>query len=112
MILDTDIRDAHSTDITAIKSLKHCKDILLSGSANGEIKIWELEDSTCIQTIKNVSGWIYKFIMFERPQNLETERTLERLENDITHAAHVSPFKSKDTSLSKKSSYYSNTAGY
>lgn len=111
MILDTDIRDAHSADITSIKSSKFCTGILFSGSANGEIKIWELEDSTCLKTIKNTSGWIYKFIIFERPQNLETEKILEKLENTITHIAYVSPFKSKNTSLPKKSSYYSNIAG-
>jgi len=42
MVLDTNIPDAHSTDITALKSSKLCFGLLFSGSANGEIKIWEL----------------------------------------------------------------------
>jgi WD40 repeat protein len=67
MILDTNISDAHSTDVTALKPSKLCKTILFSGSANGDVKIWELQDSTCIKTIKNSSGWVYKFIIFERP---------------------------------------------
>lgn len=66
MILDTNISEAHSTDITALKASKLCKNILFSGSANGEVKIWELEDATCVKTIKNSSGWVYKFIVFER----------------------------------------------
>lgn len=67
MILDTNIPEAHSTDVTSLKASKICKDILFSGSANGDIKIWELQDYTCVKTIKNISGWIYKIIVFERP---------------------------------------------
>lgn len=42
MILDTNIPEAHASDVTALKASKTCKDILFSGAANGDIKIWEL----------------------------------------------------------------------
>ena len=66
MVLDTNFAEAHSTDVTALKASKLCKNVLFSGSANGEIKIWDLEDAACMKTIKNSSGWVYKFIIFER----------------------------------------------
>lgn len=77
MVLDTNIPEAHSTDVTSLKATKLCKNLLLSGSANGEVKIWELNDATCVKTIRNSSGWVYKFIVFEREQNPEIEKILE-----------------------------------
>ncbi|KAL4433185.1 hypothetical protein ABPG74_010880 [Tetrahymena malaccensis] len=93
MILDTNIPEAHNTDVTSLKASKTCKDILFSGSANGDIKIWELQDSTCIKTIKNSSGWIYKFILFERPQNPESDKLQDNQENIISHYASPSKVK-------------------
>ena len=67
LMLDTNIPDAHTTDITALKASGFYPEILISGSTNGEIKIWEINDGTLLKSMKNYSGWVYKLIIFERP---------------------------------------------
>lgn len=67
LALDTNIPDAHTTDVTALKASLHYPDLLLSGAANGEIKIWEVNEGTLLKSVKNYSGWVYRFVIFERP---------------------------------------------
>jgi WD40 repeat protein len=67
MVLDLNIQDAHNNDVTALKACTEHPDLLISGAANGHIKIWEINDGTCLKTMKNYSGWVYKLIIFERP---------------------------------------------
>lgn len=40
--LETNIPDAHSMDITALRASQLYSYILLSGSSSGEIKVWDL----------------------------------------------------------------------
>jgi len=67
LALDTNIPDAHTTDVTALKSSVLYPDLLLSGAANGEIKIWEVNEGTLLKSMKNYSGWVYRIVLFERP---------------------------------------------
>lgn len=41
--------------------------ILISGAANGDIKIWDIVIGRPLRYMKNNSGWIFNIITFERP---------------------------------------------
>jgi len=65
--VDNSIENAHSTDVTALKACLTYDNILISGSANGEIKIWDVILGKVLKTLRNSSGWVFNIITFERP---------------------------------------------
>lgn len=53
--------------MTALRGCASYDNILISGGANGDIKIWDIVLGKSLRSIKNVSGWIFGIITFERP---------------------------------------------
>lgn len=59
--------NAHSSDVTALKACMTYDNILISGAANGDIKIWDIVIGRPLRYMRNNSGWIFNIITFERP---------------------------------------------
>lgn len=66
LYLDVNIPDAHRADVTALRACQEYPEVLISGSASGEIKMWDVNEGRALRTIKNYNGWVYKIISFER----------------------------------------------
>ena len=59
--LNSHIKNAHNSDISYLKSSPNNSNILISGSAQGEIKIWEIfPNGNLLKVFKNFNGWVYQ----------------------------------------------------
>ena len=67
LTLDASIENAHSCDVTALRACASYDNILISGSAIGDIKIWDILLNKPLRHLKNTSGWVFGIITFERP---------------------------------------------
>eukprot|EP00825_Cyclidium_porcatum_P039298 TRINITY_DN472_c0_g1_i5.p1 TRINITY_DN472_c0_g1~~TRINITY_DN472_c0_g1_i5.p1 ORF type:complete len:323 (+),score=65.40 TRINITY_DN472_c0_g1_i5:59-1027(+) len=81
LILDLNIPEAHKSDVTALRSCQEYPEILISGSASGEIKLWDINEGKVIKSFKNYSGWVYKIICFEKSADTQNISPLQ-LENN------------------------------
>lgn len=53
--------------MTALRACVTYDNILISGGANGDIKIWDILLGKALRSIKNTSGWVFGIITLERP---------------------------------------------
>ncbi|KAL4429414.1 hypothetical protein ABPG74_021001 [Tetrahymena malaccensis] len=65
--LELSLDNAHTTDVTALKACINYDTILISGAANGDIKIWDTVLGKPLKLFRNNSGWIFNIITLERP---------------------------------------------
>jgi WD40 repeat protein len=70
--LDLSLEAAHSTDITALKLSSRNSSVLISASATGEIKLWDISEGVLVRTFKDHSGLVYKIIIIDK-QGSETK---------------------------------------
>lgn len=65
--MDLHLENAHLSDVTALKASSTYDNILISGAADGEIKIWDVVLGKPLKIIRNLSGWVFNILTFERP---------------------------------------------